>query len=115
MEKIRAPIVRVATGAVDIQRAGINAVSMAVSQEEVEFAKHSVPDIPAYLQEQTELTRSTLARILCKFGRLAELFVNPQRFKDAVAAVLNTSRMDCLSTVLTRCGLKALTVRGNGK
>ena len=47
-----------------------------------------VPDILAYLQNETELTRSTLVRILKESGRLAEFFVDPQRFMDAVAQLL---------------------------
>jgi type III restriction enzyme len=42
----------------------------------------------AYLQNETELTRSTLVRILKESGRLGEFFKNPQRFMDAVAAIL---------------------------
>ena len=42
----------------------------------------------AYLQNETELTRSTLVRILKASGRLKEFFNNPQRFMDAVAAIL---------------------------
>lgn len=40
------------------------------------------------LQNETELTRSTLVRILRESNRLAEFFVDPQRFMDAVAALL---------------------------
>jgi len=40
------------------------------------------------LQNETELTRSTLVRILRESGRLGELFNNPQHFLDAVAAIL---------------------------
>ena len=47
-----------------------------------------MPDVLAYLQNETELTRSTLVRILKESGRLAEFFVDPQRFLDAVAAIL---------------------------
>jgi type III restriction enzyme len=47
-----------------------------------------VPDLLAYLQNETELSRSTLFRILKESGRLGEFFNNPQRFLDAVAAVL---------------------------
>lgn len=42
----------------------------------------------AYLQNETELTRSTLVRILRESGRLAEVFLNPQRFLDQVAGHL---------------------------
>jgi type III restriction enzyme len=47
-----------------------------------------MPDILAYLQNETELTRSTLVRILKESGRLSEFFIDPQRFMDAVAAIL---------------------------
>ena len=47
-----------------------------------------MPDVLAYLQNETELTRSTLVRILKESGRLDEFFNNPQRFMDAVAAIL---------------------------
>lgn len=47
-----------------------------------------MPDLLAYLQNETELTRSTLTRILTESGRLDEFFNDPQRFLDAVAAVL---------------------------
>ena len=39
----------------------------------------------AYLQNETELTRSTLVRILKESGRLGEFFNDPQRFMDVVA------------------------------
>jgi type III restriction enzyme len=42
----------------------------------------------AYLQNETELTRSTLVRILKESGRLKDVFENPQRFLDQVAAIL---------------------------
>jgi len=61
---------------------------MAVAQEGVDFSHHALPDVLAYLQEQTGLTRSTLAQILCTSGRLSEFFVNPQRFMDTTAAIL---------------------------
>lgn len=42
------------------------------------------------MQNETELTRSTLVRILKESGKLADFFVNPQRFMDAVAAILKS-------------------------
>jgi type III restriction enzyme len=48
----------------------------------------TVPDVIAYLQAETELTRSTIVRILKESKRLPEFLVNPQKFMDAVAAIL---------------------------
>jgi len=59
-----------------------------VAEERVEYSSRPVPDVLAYLQNETELTRSTLVRILKESGRLAEFFNNPQRFMDVVASIL---------------------------
>lgn len=88
MEKIHEPVVKVTTGALEVKRAGVNVIPAAAAQEQVDFSSKALPDILAYLQEQTELTRSTLARILCESGRLSEFFLNPQRFMDRVAGIL---------------------------
>jgi type III restriction enzyme len=88
MQRIEAPVVHVTAGKFEIKRAGILASAFMASQESVDLSTRAVPDILAYLQEQTELTRSTLVRILRESGRLAEFFVDPQRFMDAVAAIL---------------------------
>ena len=41
-----------------------------------------IPDILGYIQNRTELTRSTIWQILQKSGRLDDLAVNPQLFMD---------------------------------
>ena len=56
--------------------------------ENASLSHFPVPDVLAYLQNETELTRSTLVRILKASGRLPELFNNPQRFMDSVASIL---------------------------
>lgn len=43
-----------------------------------------IPDILGYVQNRTELTRSTIWKILGKSGRLDDLAVNPQLFMDMV-------------------------------
>ncbi|MBA3530777.1 MAG: DEAD/DEAH box helicase family protein, partial [Ardenticatenales bacterium] len=40
---------------------------------------HTIPDLLAHLQRETELTRSTLAQILIRSGRLAQAALNPQQ------------------------------------
>jgi type III restriction enzyme len=88
MEKIEIPIVRVTSGRVDVSRGGVAATALSVAEERPEFGSHPIPDILGYLQNETELTRGTLVRILKESGRLAEFFNNPQRFMDAVAACI---------------------------
>jgi type III restriction enzyme len=88
MEKIELPKISVTTGKVGVTKAGVVATAMGVAVERVSYNNIQLPDLLAYLQNETELTRSTLVRILKSSGRLAEFFNNPQRFMDAVAAIL---------------------------
>ena len=53
-----------------------NTVSLAYSGK--------LPDILAYLQRETNLTRRTIVNILKSSGRLGEFAINPQRFMDEV-------------------------------
>ncbi|MCH7974105.1 MAG: DEAD/DEAH box helicase family protein [Bacteroidetes bacterium] len=47
-----------------------------------------IPDVLFYIQERTELTRSTILEILKKSGRIGEVLVNPQLFLDyAITAI----------------------------
>lgn len=88
MDKIAKPVVRVTTGQLGIAENGIRTTALSSAGEQIEFRNKPVPDMLAYLQNETELTRSTLVRILKSSGRLPEFFNNPQRFMDAVANVL---------------------------
>jgi type III restriction enzyme len=88
MEKIEVPVVKVTAGQVNVQKGGVIAAATGIAQERVSYNRFHLPDLLAYLQNETELTRSTLVRILKSSGRLAEFFNNPQRFMDAVAAII---------------------------
>lgn len=47
-----------------------------------------IPDVLFYIQERTELTRSTILEILKKSGRIGDILVNPQLFLDnAIIAI----------------------------
>ena len=45
-----------------------------------------IPDVLGYIQRHTELTRSTIMRIIAESGRIDDLAVNPQLFMDLVIA-----------------------------
>ncbi len=89
MQKVEAAKVTFTTAALEVTNAGVEAHAVAAKTETVQY-RGSLPDILAYLQNETELTRSTLVRILKESGRLSEFFVNPQRFMDSVAAILKS-------------------------
>jgi type III restriction enzyme len=87
MEKIKPVRVHISEVTIDVARAGVGTDVIRESGETVVF-RGPVPDIIAYLQAETELTRSTIVRILTESNRLAEFLVNPQKFMDAVSAIL---------------------------
>lgn len=89
MPKVEAAKVSFTTAQLSVTNAGVEAQAVAAKTETVEY-RGSLPDILAYLQSETELTRSTLVRILKESGRLSEFFINPQRFMDSVAAILKS-------------------------
>lgn len=87
MEHIEKPLIRVMAGRLGVEKGGVTAEAVSVAQERVMYGG-PVPDLLAYLQNETELTRSTLVRVVKESGRLGEFFNNPQRFMDAVATIL---------------------------
>lgn len=87
MEKIDQIRVTYHEAAVAVENKGVTAALVRESADKIIFGG-PIPDIIAYLQAETELTRSTIVRILKESGRLAEFFNNPQRFMDAVATIL---------------------------
>jgi type III restriction enzyme len=89
MEKVEPAKVRLATGRLDVRRGGVDTIALSVAERISDYGEGPLPDILAYLQNETDLTRSTLVRILKESRRLADFFVNPQRFMDAVARILN--------------------------
>ena len=88
LEKVEKPVVKVVTAKVDVAKGGVTSVAIGTAEEKIERSSLPVPDLLAYLQNETELTRSTLATILKQSGRLDEFFNDPQRFMDGVAHIL---------------------------
>lgn len=72
-----------------LTQAGI--ATSGIMQSEISYANapQSLPDILAYLQNETDLTRQTLAEILQRSGRLHEFRLNPQAFITQAASQIN--------------------------
>jgi type III restriction enzyme len=65
----------------NINRAGVFADNAASYESGFEVERNErLPDILAYLQNETELTRHTIARILIESGRAEDMRINPQAF-----------------------------------
>jgi type III restriction enzyme len=81
---------------VDITDAGVAADrQISTRVRDVEQVK-VLPDILAFLQKETELTRHTLAEILKRSGRLGEFKINPQAFMAAAAKEISRALHDLM-------------------
>jgi type III restriction enzyme len=96
IEHIIAPRVSTTVVEVEISDAGVSAdKQIATRVRDVEPVK-VLPDILAFLQKETELTRHTLADILKRSGRLPEFSINPQSFMASVAKEISRALHDLM-------------------
>ena len=85
IEPIRAPRLTTTVVELDITDTGVSADRLLATRGIDVDAVMVLPDILAFLQKETELTRHTLSEILKRSGRLDEFRVNPQAFMAMVA------------------------------
>ena len=71
-----------------VRVSGVTTQQLRANTQDVSFSG-GLPDIIAYVQKQTELTRKTIVEIIKQSGRLGDFLVNPQRFMDEVSATIN--------------------------
>ena len=71
-----------------ITQAGVDGLLVSDSINDDYGIRFEIPDMLAYIQSKTELTRHTILQILKRSGRLGESLLNPQLFMDnAVNAI----------------------------
>ncbi|MGP9501506.1 restriction endonuclease [Specibacter sp. AOP5-B1-6] len=96
---VNAPKIRYVDASVAItagtkqKRGGVEATQSSLSKVySAEAHKQRIPDVIAYLQRETGLTRATVAKIMVESGRLGQLKVNPQGVLDLIARTVNESK-----------------------
>ena len=89
MERIEPVRILIDKTEVEISEAGVEGGMARESRIEYVTAKRHLPDILAFLQRETELTRSSLVEILKESGRLREFKINPQAFMTETAKLIN--------------------------
>jgi len=98
MDKTKKPIITSIKKQILISNEGIEGKLIAESLPVDYGSDFEIPDILAYIQSKTELTRSTIYEILLKSERLPELLINPQMFMDnavvSIKKVLNQLMID---------------------
>ncbi|MCL4474967.1 MAG: DEAD/DEAH box helicase family protein [Nitrospirae bacterium] len=88
MAETRKPTVKSTKKRVFFTKEGIDGQLVSDSLDDYDEIGFEIPDMLAYIQSKTELTRHTILEILKKSARLNELLLNPQLFMDnAVTAI----------------------------
>lgn len=88
MNRIEAPKITLTTSKIEVKRGGVEGTAIGTTEDRARTEGLTLPDILAHLQNETDLTRSTLVRILKDAGRLADIYQNPQRFLDQVTHII---------------------------
>lgn len=84
MEATIAPRIITQRTQVVMENRGISGATLQTRVHAIESMNVEVPDLLGYVQARTELTRSTVVRILEESGRTSDCLKNPQMFLDNV-------------------------------
>lgn len=88
MPEIKAVRIEVTKRTVELGESGIEGGRITGNRTYVVSNEQPLPDILAFLQRETELTRGTLVRILKECGRLKDFGTNPQAFMTECAKLV---------------------------
>lgn len=91
MPAIETPTFIIETVKADLTTGGVTTTVIARTEEAMANYSAPIPDLIGYLQRETELTRSTIAQILIRSGRLDEVKKNPQQFLDQALDAIRTT------------------------
>lgn len=82
MPEVTQPLIRTMKTGVNLVREGVTGYQINFGVHKIEEYRTEIPDIAGYIQSRTDLTRSTIIRILRESGRLNDVLKNPQLFLD---------------------------------
>lgn len=84
MDETKKQAIRSTKKKVLITDAGVDGQLLSDSENDSYGIEFEIPEMLAYIQNKTELTRSTILEILKRSKRLKEFLINPQLFMDSV-------------------------------
>lgn len=87
---VKTPVIRSTKKSVTMDNKGVSADVLTENTTTVNAARFNIPDVLRYIQNRTELTRSTLYEIIEKSERLNDIIVNPQLFLDLSIKAIKT-------------------------
>ncbi len=79
-------------GKSDISEAGVVMREGSRKLEVIDTNYERLPDILTILQNQTDLTRNTIAKILDQSGTLQDFKINPQKYIEEIASIINRKK-----------------------
>ncbi|MDO5673764.1 MAG: hypothetical protein Q4G66_02430 [bacterium] len=89
MAEIKKVRIEITKRDLDVKESGLEGGQITLNRTYTITNKRPLPDILAFLQRETELTRGTLVEILEKSARLADFSTNPVVFMTEVAKLMN--------------------------
>ena len=89
MDETKKPSIRSTKKRVLITDDGVSGQLLSDSLNDDYEISFEIPDMLAYIQSKTELTRSTILDILKNSNRIKELLLNPQLFMDNAVSKIN--------------------------
>lgn len=107
MEVTNAPRIITQRTQVVMEKVGVLGATLSTRLYDIESLRVEIPDLLGYIQGKTELTRSTIVRILEESERLSDCLKNPQLFLDNVVREIKA----VLSEMMVE-GVKYLKVAG---
>jgi len=89
MAEIKSVLIEITKKDLEIKESGLEGGKITSSRTHLVHNEQPLPDILAFLQRETELTRGTLVEILKQSGRLKDFTLNPQSFMTESARMIN--------------------------
>ena len=93
---ISKPKFRTGLAELDIDRGGVSSHVVEEITQTYDAHYQSLPDVLTYLQNKTQLTRKTIARILLESGKLKDFVKNPQKFVEKTLEIIQRKKMHAL-------------------
>lgn len=94
--EVAAPQISVTRSQVTFSAEGVEEAPRATRNATLADYRPPLPDIIGYLQRETELTRSTLAEILMRSGRVHQALKNPQEFMGQAASSIQHAKRELM-------------------
>ncbi|WP_037320388.1 DEAD/DEAH box helicase family protein [Salegentibacter sp. Hel_I_6] len=96
LPEIKAPSIRSTKVRLSMSDEGLETSYAGDKVENYDSYSWSIPDVLGYIQNKTELTRSTLQDILSKSNRIPDILVNPQLFLDLASEAIKRTLYDLM-------------------